>query len=70
MKKSFIIGNSEIEVTFEKDKEKIKNNLTKVYDIINKIADNCEKKGIDTSKWFLSQKDIEKMKKDGKYSFL
>lgn len=70
MEKTLTIENSQIEVTFESDKEKIKRNLTKVYDVINKIADNCEKRGIDTSKWFIKAEEIERMKKDNNYNFL
>lgn len=54
--KNLTIGNSKIEVFFESDKEKIKINLIKLYDVINEIAENCEKKGIDTSKWFIENK--------------
>ncbi len=70
MKKELQIENSQIEVIFETDKEKIKRNLKKVYDVINNIASNCEKKGIDTSKWFIPNEKIEKMKKNKNYNFL
>ncbi len=70
MKKTFKIENSHIEVTFESDKEKVKRNLTKLYDVINEIAKNCEKRGIDTSAWFLKTEQIEQMKKSGNYNFL
>lgn len=70
MKKTLFIEGSKIEVTFESDKEKIKMNLIKVYDVINKIAAKCEEKGIDTSSWFLKPEQIEEMKKDSKYNFL
>lgn len=70
MKKELQIENSQIEVIFETDKEKIKRNLKRVYDVINNIAANCEKKGIDTSKWFIPNEKIEKMKKNKNYNFL
>ena len=70
MKKELQIENSQIEVIFETDKEKIKRNLKKVYDVINNIASNCEKRGIDTSKWFIPNEKIEKMKKNKNYNFL
>ncbi len=70
MTKKLEIGNSKIEVFFEEDKEKIKINLIKLYDTINLLADKFNRKGIDTSNWFLSQKDIEKMKQENKYTFL
>ncbi len=70
MTKKLEIGNSKIEVFFEEDKEKIKTNLIKLYDTINLLADKFNRKGIDTSSWFLSQQDIEKMKQENKYTFL
>ncbi len=70
MTKKLEIGNSKIEVFFEEDKEKIKTNLIKLYDTINLLADKFNRKGIDTSNWFLSQQDIEKMKQENKYTFL
>lgn len=44
--------------------------LRKIYDTINKIARNCEKRGIDTSDWFYTDDEIEKMKKDPRYTFI
>lgn len=70
MKKELQIENSKIEVIFETDKEKIKRNLTKVYDIINDIANKCEKKGIDTSSWFINTEQLNEMKKSNSYNFL
>ena len=70
MKKELQIENSKIEIIFESDKEKIKANLIRVYDLIKNIADNCNKKGIDTKSWFLNDKQINKMKKDSNYNFL
>ncbi len=45
-------------------------NLRKLYDTINEIARNCEKRGINTSDWFYTADEIEKMKKDPKYTFI
>lgn len=70
MNRTFKIKNSEVEITFEKDENKIKRNLINVYDVINKIADNCEKRGIDTSSWFIKAEQLEKMKRDSNYNFL
>lgn len=44
--------------------------LRKIYDTINEIARNCEKRGIDTSDWFYTDEEIEKMKKDPRYTFI
>lgn len=70
MKKKLEIENSKIEVTFESDKEKIKKNLINVYDVINKIADSFEKRGLNTSDWFLNEEELEKMKISKNYNFL
>lgn len=70
MKQTLLIGNSKVEIFFESDKDNIKRNLIKVYDIINEIALECEERGIDTSSWFYSKEDIEKIKKDNNYDLL
>lgn len=44
--------------------------LRKIYDTINEIARNCEKRGIDTSDWFYTDEEIEKMKNDPRYTFI
>ena len=48
-------------------KEK-KQNLKKMYDVINEIAQDLEPKVI--KNWFLKPTEIEEMKKTGKYIFL
>ena len=70
MKQTLLIGNSKIEIIFESNKDNIKRSLIKVYDIINEIALNCEEREINTSNWFYSKEDIEKMKKDSNYNML
>ena len=70
MKRILLIDNSKIEVFFENDMEKIKRNLIQIYDLINEIADSCEECGIDTSNWFYTKEELEKLKKDSKYNFL
>lgn len=44
--------------------------LTKLYDTIHEIARSCEKRGVDTSSWFYTEEEIEKMKKDDRYTFI
>lgn len=44
--------------------------LRKIYDTIHQIARNCERRGIDTSDWFYTPEEIEKMKKDSRYTFI
>ena len=48
--------------------EKRKENLKKLYDVINDIAKNKPKEI--TKNWFLTEKQIEAMKKSGKYNFI
>ena len=55
--KRFNLGNTKVEVT-------------NLYDTINEIARNCERRGIDTSDWFYTDEEIEKMKKDPRYTFI
>lgn len=60
------IGSSTIEFYEEestKSNEELKNVLTKMYDVSNKIARNAEKRGVDTSNWFYTSKQINSMKK-------
>ena len=70
MTKKLNIENSEVEVTFENDKEKLKMNLISLYDKVNALAEIFDKKGIKTSEWFLSQQEINEMKLENKYTFL
>jgi len=44
--------------------------LRKVYDTINKIARRCEQRGIDTSDWFYTKEEIERLKEDPNCLFI
>ena len=44
--------------------EQIKRKLTQIYDVINEIADSAKARGIDTSKWFYTNKQLKKLKED------
>lgn len=69
--KTIKIGNSTIDIYQEVcSEEKRKQNLIKIYDAINEIARSAEKRGVDTSSWFYTHEQIEKMKKDSKYKFI
>jgi hypothetical protein len=69
--KTIKIGNSTIDIYQEVcSEEKRKQNLIKIYDAINEIARSAEKRGVDTSSWFYTDEQIEKMKKDSKYNFI
>lgn len=45
-------------------------NLKNLYDVINKIARQCEERGQDTSSWFYTKTQVEELKKDPKNKFL
>lgn len=47
-----------------------KQNLLNVYKTINKIAESQREKGINVDDWFYTAKELEEMKKSGKYNFL
>ena len=71
--KSYQLGQTKIIIDYScvpKTKiEKIKN-LTHLYDTVNKIANDLESKGIDTSFMFYTDKQIKSMQKDSKYNFI
>jgi len=47
------------------DEDTVKKNLANVYD-----ASTAEQRGVDTSNWFINQKQIKKIKEDPKYRFI
>lgn len=50
--------------------EQIKRKLTQIYDVINEIADSVKTRGIDTSKWFYTNKQLKKLKEDPNNNFI
>ncbi len=69
--KEYYIGNVKIiehENKELEDKEVLKQNLIHLYDVINEIAATLPKER--TKNWFLTEEQIEKMKKSGKYNFI
>lgn len=44
--------------------------LIKLYDCINEIAEEKERKGEDMSRWFYTKEQIEELKKDPKIKFI
>lgn len=50
--------------------EQIKRKLTQIYDAINEIADSAKMRGIDTSKWFYTNKQLKKLKEDPNNNFI
>ena len=41
-----------------------RNHLIKIYDVVNDIARKAEKRGVDTSKWFYTEKQLKILKQD------
>lgn len=69
--KTLNLGQTEVEIyddyiptTLEKKKE----NLIKVYDVINDMAKTLGRDR--TKKWFLTKKQMKTMKESGKYNFI
>ncbi len=58
------LGQSQIEFYIDNlpTKEQFRERLIEIYDLINKFAVDAEKRGVDTSKWFYSKKQIQKLK--------
>ncbi len=69
--KSVKDGNTTIEVYAETPSEnELRNVLIHIYDVINELAANVESRGGDVSKWFYTDKQLEKLKKDKKCKFI
>ena len=70
--KEIKLGQAQVEFHIDEipTEEQVKNRLIKIYDTINKIATNAEKRGIDTSKWFYTPKQIKSMKERNKQLFI
>lgn len=70
--KNLKLGQTQVEVCIESipTEEEIKNHLTKVYDVVNNIARKAEKRGVDTSNWFYTDKQIQAMKENNEYKFI
>ena len=70
--KQLAIGNTQIEVCIENipTEEQTKKRLTQVYDVINDIARKAEKRGVNTSKWFYTEKQLNKLKLNAENHFI
>lgn len=64
--KNLTLGQTEIEICIENipTVEEKRNHLIKIYDVINDIARKAEKRGVDTSKWFYTEKQLKLLKQD------
>lgn len=58
------LGQAQVEFHIDEipTNEQIRNRLIKIYDVINNIAVAAEKRGVDTSKWFYTPKQIKSLK--------
>ncbi len=70
--KQLQLGQTEIEVCIETipTEEQQKQRLIRIYDVVNEIADKANKRGIDTSKWFYTSKQIKKLKENSNNLFI
>lgn len=70
--REFNLGQTKIEVCIAETptEDQIKKYLTNIYDTINAVANKAEKRGVNTSKWFYTTKQLQKMKQNKKYKFI
>lgn len=70
--KELTLGKTQIRVCIESipTEEQIRERLTKIYDVVNNIAYKAEKRGVDTSKWFYTSKQIRKLKNNPENKFI
>lgn len=70
--KELKIGQSVIEVCVESipTEDQIRNYLINIYDVVNNIATKAEKRGVDTSKWFYTPKQIQQLKEKSENIFI
>lgn len=66
------IGQTQIEFHIDNvpTDEQLKKRLIKIYDAINEISVDAEKRGVDTSKWFYTSKQIKSMKETNSQLFI
>lgn len=59
------LGQSEVEFYIENNPttEQFRERLIQIYDLINKFAVDAEKRGINTSKWFYTSQQLQKLKR-------
>ena len=70
--KQLKLGQTNIEICIESfpTVEEKRNNLIKIYDVINDIAMKAEKRGVDTSKWFYTDEQLKLLKQDSMNEFI
>jgi len=70
--KELTLGKTQIRVCIESipTEEQVKKRLTKIYDVVNDIARKAERRGVDTSKWFYTPKQIRQLKESQENRFI
>ena len=70
--KELTLGKTQIRVCIESipTEEQVKKRLTKIYDVVNDIARKAERRGVDTSKWFYTPKQIRQLKESPENKFI
>lgn len=64
MEKHYQFGKTKVTVTSSVTPEERKENLKKIYDVVNEIADKKREEGINVDNWFYTQEEIEKLKQE------
>lgn len=70
--KELTLGRTQIRVCIESipTEDQVKKRLIKIYDVVNDIAHKAEKRGVDTSKWFYTPKQIRQLKESPENKFI
>ena len=68
--KKLKVGKANVEVYSNVTFDESKNNLIKLYDVINEIADRKREQGINVDDWFYTKKELEEIKKDKSMNLL
>lgn len=70
--KDFKLNQTKVKICIKNipTEEQIKRKLTQIYDVINEIADSAKTRGIDTSKWFYTNKQLKKLKENPNNNFI
>ena len=70
--KELTLGKTQIRVCIESipTEDQVKRRLTKIYDVVNDIAKKDKKRGVDTSKWFYTPKQIRQLKESPENKFI
>lgn len=68
--KKIKIGKANVEIYSDATPEESKNNLIKLYDVINDIADRKREQGINVDDWFYTKEELEELKRNNSQNLL